>query len=120
MVVAAFATMLSVGASSAEAASSLVERACARDVKALCGSVKPGGGARKACVEQHFSKLSVECQIAIVKAAAVGRACKADAKKFCSEVRPGANGVAKCLDSHVAQVSQSCAEALARIEGEIR
>jgi hypothetical protein len=120
MAVAAFAAMLSVGASSAEAASSLVERACSRDVKALCGSVKPGGGARKACVEQHFSKLSVDCQIAIVKAAAVGRACKADAKKFCSEVRPGANGVARCLGAHVAQVSQSCAEALGRIEGEIR
>jgi hypothetical protein len=112
--------MLLGGASASEAASSAVAKACAKDVKALCGSVKSGGGARKACVNEHFSKLSVDCQIAIVKAAAVGRACKADAKKFCSDVKPGANGVAKCLDTHVADVSDACRDAMEKAEGGAR
>ena len=87
--IAALAAALSFGASSAQAAPSAMAKACAKDIKSVCADVKPGGGKLKACVKEHFSDLSTDCQIAIVKAAAVGRACKADAKKLCSDVKPG-------------------------------
>jgi len=117
---AALAAALPLGAFPAEAAPSAVARACAKDVKALCGSVKPGGGAKKACVSENFSKLSVDCQIAIVKAAAVGRACKADARKLCADVKPGGNSVAKCLEARAADLSDGCKDAMAKIEAGVR
>ena len=113
--VAALVAALSLGASSADAASALA-KACAKDVKSVCADVKPGGGKLKACVKEHFSELSTDCQVAIVKAAAIGRACKADAKKLCSDVRPGKGHVAECLQSHTADLSDGCKEALAKAE----
>jgi len=114
--IAALAAALSLAAFSADAAPSAMARACAKDIKSVCADVKPGGGKLKACVKEHFSDLSTDCQIAIVKAAAVGRACKADAKKLCSDVRPGGNSVAKCLGSHVGDVSEGCKDAMAKAE----
>ena len=116
MSVAALAAALWFGATSAEAAPSALAKACGKGVKTFCGSVKPGSGAVKACVKEHFSDLSTDCQIAIVKAAAVGQACKADAKKVCADVKPGGNGVAKCLQSHAADLSDGCKEAMAKAE----
>ena len=52
-------------AGSASAAPSAVAKACAKDVKSVCGNVKPGGGKLTACVKEHFSDLSTDCQIAI-------------------------------------------------------
>jgi len=114
--VAALAVALSFGAASAEAAPSAVSKACAKDVKSFCGDVKPGGGKVKACVKEHFSDLSTDCQVAIVKAAAVGRACKADAKKLCADVKPGKGRIAECLQSHAADVSDGCKDAMAKAE----
>ncbi len=51
-------------------------------------------------MEEHFSELSTDCQIAIVKVAAVGRACRADVEQFCGDVQPGQNAKAECLKSH--------------------
>ena len=110
---------LSFGAAPAEAATALA-KACAKDVKTVCADVKPGSGKLKACVREHFSDLSTDCQIAIVKVAAAGRACKADAKKLCSDVKPGKNSVAECLKSHAADLSDGCKEALAKSEAGAR
>jgi Cysteine rich repeat len=115
MIAVAFGAALLLSAS-ADAAPSAVAKACAKDVKSVCGAVKPGGGKLKACMKEHFSDLSTDCQIAIVKAAAVGRACKADAKKLCAEVKPGKGSVAACLQSHAADVSDGCKEAMAKAE----
>jgi len=108
------ATMLFCGA--AEAAPSAMARACAKDIKSLCADVKPGGGALKACVKEHFSDLSTDCQVAIVKAAAVGRACKADVKKLCSDTKFGKGRLADCVKSHAADLSDGCKEAMAKAE----
>ena len=62
--------------SAAHAAPSALAKACAKDVKSVCGDVKPGGGKLAACMKEHFSDLSTDCQIAYVKVAAVGRACR--------------------------------------------
>jgi len=114
--IAVIAAALSFGFSSAEAAPSAVAKACAKDVKSLCADVKSGGGKVKACVKEHFSDLSTDCQVAIVKAAAVGRACKADAKKLCSDVKPGKGHIADCLQSHAADLSDGCKDAMAKAE----
>ena len=66
-------------ATHAASAATALGKACAADVEAQCGDVKPGGGKLKDCVKAHFSDLSADCQVAIVRAAAEGRACKADA-----------------------------------------
>ena len=71
------------------AAPSALAKACAKDVESVCGDVKPGGSNPAACMKEHFSDLSTDCQIPYVKVAAVGRACKADMKKFCANVKPG-------------------------------
>ncbi len=114
--IAALAAALSLGASSVEAAPSAMAKACAKDIKSVCADVKPGGGKLKACVKDHFSDLSTDCQIAIVKAAAVGRACKADMKQFCGDVKPGKGAKADCLKSHAADLSDGCKDAMAKAE----
>lgn len=114
--VAALAAALSFGAVPAQAAPSALAKACAKDIKSVCADVKSGGGKLKACVKEHFSELSTDCQIAIVKVAAVGRACKADAKKLCSDTKPGKGRVAECLQSHAADLSDGCKEAFAKAE----
>ena len=106
----AFGAALLLSGSAAYAAPSAVAKACAKDIKSVCADVKPGGGALKTCVKEHFSDLSTDCQIAIVKAGAVGRACKADMKQFCSDVKP------ECLKSHAAELSDGCKEAMAKAE----
>jgi hypothetical protein len=117
-----FATLVALAAalfmtvSAADAAPSAMAKACAKDIKSVCADVKPGGGKLKACVKDHFSDLSTDCQIAIVKAAAVGRACKADMKQYCGEVKPGKGAKAECLKSHAPDLSDGCKDALAKAE----
>ena len=101
-------------ADSASAAPSALAKACAKDVKSVCGSVKPGGGKLAACMKEHFSDLSTDCQIAYIKVAAVGRACKADMTKYCADVKPGQNAKAACLKSHAADLSEGCKDAMAK------
>ena len=100
-------------AGSAYAAPSALAKACAKDVKSVCGDVKPGGGKLAACMKEHFSDLSTDCQIAYIKVAAVGRACKADVKKFCADVKLK-NAKAECLKSHAADLSEGCKDAMAK------
>ena len=112
----ALAAAFTMTVSAADAAPSVVAKACAKDIKSVCADVKSGGGKLKTCVKEHFSELSTDCQIAIVKVAAVGRACKADAKKLCSDIKPGKGRVAECLQSHAADLSDGCKEAFAKAE----
>jgi len=39
--------------------------ACMSDVKALCGSVQPGGGRIRDCMKEHRAQLSLTCKAAI-------------------------------------------------------
>jgi hypothetical protein len=43
---------------------SSVQSACMSDVKALCGSIQPGGGRIRDCMKQHSSQLSASCKAA--------------------------------------------------------
>jgi Cysteine rich repeat len=112
----AFGAALLFACSAAHAAPSAIATACAKDVKSACGDVKAGGGKLAACMKEHFSDLSTDCQIAMVKAAAVGRACKADMTKFCADMKPGKGSKAQCLQSHSAELSEGCKAAMAKAE----
>jgi hypothetical protein len=41
--------------------------ACQSDVKALCGSVQPGGGRIRDCMREHRAQLSTACKLAIAE-----------------------------------------------------
>jgi hypothetical protein len=49
----------------AMAAPGLLKGACGDDMKALCGSVQPGGGRIRDCMREHRAQLSNACKIAI-------------------------------------------------------
>jgi Cysteine rich repeat len=110
---AALGVALLLASPGAYAAPSALARACAKDVKSVCGSVKRGGGKLEACMKEHFSNLSTDCQIAYIKVAAVGRACKADVKQFCADVKLQ-SAKAACLKSHASDLSQGCKDAMAK------
>ena len=112
---AALSAALLLAASAADAAPSAMAKACAKDIKSVCGDVKPGKGALKDCVKAHYNDLSPDCQVAIVRAAAVGKACKADMKQFCGDSKSGKAATA-CLQSHMAEVSDGCKDAVAKSE----
>ena len=43
----------------------LLRGACGADMKALCGSVQPGGGRLRDCMREHRAQLSNSCKVAI-------------------------------------------------------
>ena len=43
----------------------LLRGACGTDMKALCGSVQPGGGRLRDCMREHRAQLSNTCKVAI-------------------------------------------------------
>jgi len=52
---------------SAAAAGPMVETAeaggqCRQEIQQFCGNVPRGQGQRRACIQQHFSQLSPQCQ----------------------------------------------------------
>ena len=88
--VAVGATMVllgSAGAALARGGGTPPPRACAVDLKALCGSVKPGGGRVRACFESHMSELSGPCSAKLSRVAYVAKECTADIKQFCGDVK---------------------------------
>jgi len=113
--IAALAAALVLSTSAGYAAPSALAKACAKDIKSVCGDVKPGGGKLKDCVKAHYNDLSPDCQVAIVRAAAVGKACKADVKQFCADSKSGKAATA-CLQSHMAEVSDGCKDAVAKVQ----
>jgi hypothetical protein len=42
-----------------------LQGACKNDLKALCGSIEPGGGRLRDCMKEHRSQLSDTCKVAI-------------------------------------------------------
>ena len=54
------------GTAGALAQSRSFRGACGNDVKALCGSIQPGGGRIKECLKEHRAELSDACKAAIV------------------------------------------------------
>lgn len=101
----------------ANAAPSALAQACGKDIKSLCGNVKPGRGALKACVESHYKQLSADCQVAIVRTAAVGRDCKVDIKAHCAWAKTGKDRAA-CLKQNETSLTAACKEAVNKADSE--
>jgi hypothetical protein len=103
----AVSTIMLLSATSGMAQSAAM-KACAGDVKSLCGGVQPGDGRVKACIKSHFSDVSAPCQAVLAKAAAISKACSADVKKVCADVRPGGGRIEACMKSRLSEVSDPC------------
>jgi Cysteine rich repeat len=105
--------------------------ACRNDMKALCGDIQPGGGARRQCLVENRAKASPECQAAMAsiqdraaqratakgdKAERRGRfaACRADVANLCPEATKG-GGRAQCLKQNEAQLSPECGAVVKQI-----
>jgi hypothetical protein len=95
-------------------AQSTAMKACASDVKSLCGSIQPGDGRIKACIKLHFGDVSAPCQAVLTKAAAISKACGTDVKKTCADVKPGGGRVEACMKSHLSELSDPCKDAVSQ------
>ncbi len=86
--------------------------ACAADIKAKCGDVKPGEGRIAACVKEHLGEMSQPCQARLAKLPAVAKACAADVKKSCGDVKPGRGRIEACLGQALGNLSEECKAAV--------
>ncbi len=86
--------------------------ACAADIKKLCGSVQPGEGRIRACIQEHLGELSEGCQARLERAKAVREACADDIKKSCAGVKKGRGRIFACLRGALANLSEPCKDAL--------
>jgi hypothetical protein len=104
------------GAQPAGGADARPMAACRQEMKALCGAVTAGGGARRRCLVENQAKLSPACSAALTARQDVqadGRiACKADAQRLCG-LSKGPDRRA-CLQQNLAQLSPDCSAALAK------
>lgn len=87
-------------------------QACAADIKQLCPEVKPGDGRLKACVKEHFGKLSASCQTALISNVTITKSCKADAEQKCSGIQPGGGHIQTCMKDHFTELGEACKDAL--------
>ena len=89
-------------------------RACAADIKSLCGQVNPGEGRIAACVKERFKDVSKPCQNLLAKGAAVAKACKPDVKQYCANARRR-SAIVACLQAALADLGDPCRSAIAQI-----
>ncbi|MGO9390626.1 hypothetical protein [Rhodoblastus sp.] len=101
-------------ASEAHAGGGASLKSCAASFKAICGSVKPGGGRIQACFDSNIDKLSEPCRSKLTKAASSARACQADVRKLCGGAAH-ATGTISCMKPRLAQVGIPCKRAMAKV-----
>ena len=87
-------------------------QACAADIKQLCAEVKPGEGRLKACVKEHFGKLSASCQTALLSNVTITKSCKTDAEQKCAGIQPGGGRIQTCMKDHFTELTKDCKESL--------
>lgn len=89
-------------------------RACAIDLRAMCGHVRPGGGRVHACFASHIPELSTACTDKLSKVAYVAKECEGDIRRLCGSVKQ-AGEIRACMKSRMADVGRQCKAALARM-----
>lgn len=85
---------------------------CGADIKQMCAEVAPGDGRLKACVKEHFGRLSASCQTALISNVTITKACKADAQQKCGGIQPGGGRIQTCMKDHFTELTEPCKEAL--------
>jgi hypothetical protein len=92
--------------------------ACRDDVKKLCGEDQYSRAGIAACLEQHSSELSADCQKRYTKMKArieeFHQACNADAQKLCPTADKGMKTF-RCLRDHETDLSQPCKDEIAEV-----
>lgn len=93
-------------------------QACRGEIQKLCGSVKPGDGQLRACIDQHRAEFSPACQQQMTehkeRAQKKAEACRADVEQFCRGIEPGGGRVVRCLKDNEAKLTPACRDSLAR------
>lgn len=87
---------------------------CADDMQKFCADVKPGGGAKLKCLQDHQAQLSDACKKhleAITTRRGEGP-CATDIGKFCKDVQAGGGRIRQCLQQHQADLTPECKEHL--------
>jgi len=98
--------------SSASAQTRAAVKACAADIQAQCGKLRPGSIAIRDCVKTHLKDFSPKCQAALEQARTVARECAADIKQNCASVKPGGSRIEACLQAHLTGLSNGCKAAI--------
>ena len=91
---------------------------CRDDVKRLCGQDQYSRAGIAACLEQHSSELSADCQKRYTKMKArieeFHQACGTDAQKLCPTADRGLKTF-RCLKDHETDLSQPCKDEIAAV-----
>jgi hypothetical protein len=98
--------------SAATAQTRAAVKACAADIEAQCGKLRPGSGAIRECVKAHVKDFSPKCQASLEQARAVAKGCAADIKQNCASVKPGGSRIEACLQAHLTGLSSGCKAAI--------
>lgn len=104
-------------------AGALLAKSCGEDITRLCPNVNLGGGELKACMEEHLSKVSAQCQADYATAVAsiaqrtaaqqaIGRICSADVAQLCPGMVPQDGNLLSCLLKAAKVVSAACNQAI--------
>jgi hypothetical protein len=89
-------------------------RACAVDLRIMCGVISPGGGRVHARSASHISELSTARTDKLSRVAYVAKECQGDIRRFCGGVKQ-ASEIRGCMKSRMADVGRQCKAALARM-----
>jgi hypothetical protein len=107
-----FVPVLLLAAAGAMGQQGAAHQACAAGIKELCAEIKPGDGRLKACVKEHFGKLSASCQTALISNVTITKSCKADAGQKCPGIEPGGGHIQACMKEHFTELADPCKDAL--------
>ena len=106
------ACMLLLAPAGAMAQQGAARQACGADIKQMCAEVERGDGRLKACVKEHFGRLTASCQTALISNVTITKACKADAQQKCGGIQPGGGRIQTCMKDHFTELTEPCKEAL--------
>ena len=96
-----------------------IAKDCDRDVQSLCKGVEPGEGRVAACLKEHGSELSAQCQSAVntwkMAKSEFTSACWGDVGKFCKTLPEGSGRIWGCLKKHEKELADQCRDAMAKL-----
>lgn len=106
-----------------EQAGALLAKSCGEDISRLCPTANLGGGELRACMQEHLSKVSAQCQADYAKVIAsisqrtaaqqsIVHACNADAARLCPGMVPQDGNLLSCLLEATKVVSAACNQAI--------
>ncbi len=99
-----------------------VDTPCTQALLDACKDIAPGYGALRACVDNNWKKLEVQCGLKRREdPESVPAACESDALQFCKQVVKGDGRMLSCLRSNAAdyRLSADCGSAILLQEADL-